>query len=272
MQQLNKTENLTLSQLSTPNFLYKKLEKQKMIIRINFITNMIQFVIIIDIILFIIDIYKLVIQELNQQYWKVVLSGLLTCIASSLFLAVKKYRKEFLRHFNVSMAVITSIIITVPSLKILEALNNYEEGKSDNLINLGMTITTYQIFMRNLNIDWKIKGFITLWTQIYEIALLGQFSSLEYWENLLIRLLIQAWLCKDDFQLQKDQRQFLHIFQNKLKEDYNWKSVIQRLSEGVMLMQKDKKIIFQNRPVNTIFGKLNRTKTQMRIQEQEKRI
>ena len=143
MQQLNKTENLTLSQLSTPNFLYKKLEKQKMIIRINFITNMIQFVIIIDIILFIIDIYKLVIQELNQQYWKVVLSGLLTCIASSLFLAVKKYRKEFLRHFNVSMAVITSIIITVPSLKILEALNNYEEGKSDNLINLGMTITTY---------------------------------------------------------------------------------------------------------------------------------
>ena len=130
-------------QLSTPNFLYKKLEKQKMIIRINFITNMIQFVIIIDIILFIIDIYKLVIQELNQQYWKVVLSGLLTCIASSLFLAVKKYRKEFLRHFNVSMAVITSIIITVPSLKILEALNNYEEGKSDNLINLGMTITTY---------------------------------------------------------------------------------------------------------------------------------
>ena len=135
-----------------------------MIVRINFISKMIQFVIIIDIILFIIDIYNLIIQELDQQYWKVVLSGLLTCIASSLFLAVKKYRKEFLRHFNVSMAVITSIIITIPSLKILEALNNYEEGKSDNLINLGMTITTYQIFMRRLNIDWKIKGFITLWT------------------------------------------------------------------------------------------------------------
>jgi len=162
--QLNKTENLTLSQLSTPDHLYKKLEKQKMIIRINFITNILQFAIIIDIFIFIIDIYNLIFQDLDQKYWKVVLSGLFTCIASSLFVVLKKYKKEFLDNFNISMAIITSILITVPSLKILEALNNYEEGKSDNLINLGMTITTFQIFVRSLNIDWKIKGFITLWT------------------------------------------------------------------------------------------------------------
>ena len=66
--QLNKTENLTLSQLSTPDYLYKKLEKQKMIIRINFITNILQFAIIIDIFIFIIDIYNLIFQDLDQKY------------------------------------------------------------------------------------------------------------------------------------------------------------------------------------------------------------
>jgi len=59
------------------------------------------------------------------------------------------------------MGIITFILITIPCIQI-KGLENLKIDYSDNMVNLGMTLTTYQIFVKRFNIDWRVKGLLTI--------------------------------------------------------------------------------------------------------------
>jgi len=78
-----------------------------------------------------------------------------------LFFLIRRYKKRIILNFKVFMGIITFILITIPCIQII-GLENLKIDYSDNMVNLGMTLTTYQIFVKRFNIDWRVKGLLTI--------------------------------------------------------------------------------------------------------------
>ena len=88
------------------------------------------------------------------------------------------------------MGIVSIMLLFTIIPKMYFWINDYKEGTSDHLINIGIICTIFQFFTKRLNTNWKTKGVLTVLTFIYEIYLLGQFRRIEFWENLIIRVTV----------------------------------------------------------------------------------
>ena len=68
-----------------------------------------------------------------------------------------------------------------------------------------------------------------------------------------MRIVILSWFIYDDCELQKMYRNNLQDFQDRLKEDFHWKTVIDEFNDGVVLLSKDNKIKYKNRSMKKFF-------------------
>ena len=90
--------------------------------------------------------------------------------------------------------------------------NDYKEGVSDHMINLGIVYTVFLFFVRKLNLNWKVKSYLTAFALIQEVYLLNVINSFEFWRFLIMRIVILSWFIYDDCELQKMYRNNLQDF------------------------------------------------------------
>ena len=91
-----------------------------------------------------------------------------------------------------------------------------------------MTLTMIQLFIKRLNINQKTNVIITLWSNLYEALLLGEFDNREYWLFLIMIVGLQFWFIQDDQNKQDLQKKNLQNYQNKMREDFYWKKIIEK--------------------------------------------
>jgi transcriptional regulator with PAS, ATPase and Fis domain len=84
--------------------------------------------------------------------------------------------------------------------------------------------------------------------------LVGKTESFYYFRNLVLRLLASIWIAYNNYDSDKQLRNYLKKQQERLREDICWKELIDDFQDGVILVSKNKKISYKNNPVNAIFG------------------
>jgi len=76
--------------------------------------------------------------------------------------------------------------------------NDYKEGISDHLINYGIVYTIFHFFVRKLNLNWKVRCYLSVFAFIYEVYMINQIHSFEFWRNAAYRVIILTWFIYDD--------------------------------------------------------------------------